>query len=224
MKVSHPVTRLFHVLHFIRLCEILQYVFERLLSYLHVVRNGSYIRGYTHEIGTKIDFKIEMILLSSEPICSKGIGKKAVMKKIVSIIITCLIGISLVIMSRAETKGPTRAVSIGGAGSISYVSLDEERFSDEVQQILILAGYVCVIYALIDAILLACYKISWTEIYRDRINANYMGKTVTYRITDIIKITEFGNHIFISGSAGSIGIITADPKEVSKILKSLILK
>lgn len=154
---------------------------------------------------------------------SRGISKAAVAKKLLSIAVCVILAVVLIMLAGSKTEGPSKMYSIGG-GPASSISLEKDRFSDEAQQGLATLACVLALMALIDAVLLGLYKISWTEIYSDSIRANYMGKTVSYYIADITQISEMAGHLIISGSGGRIGLITQNPKRVHKLLEDLLMQ
>lgn len=152
---------------------------------------------------------------------SKGISKAAVTKKLVSIVLCLVLAFSLVIIGSSKTKGPSQMVSIGG-GTAQSISLERSRFSAEEQKGFAALALVSGLIAIIDAGLLAGSRISWIEIYRDSINANCMGKSVSYSIEEITQISEFGDYLIISGSSGKVALITDNPKKVHKLLDKLV--
>lgn len=83
-------------------------------------------------------------------------------------------------------------------------------------------GLVFFVSALVEAVMIAMYKVSWTEIYTDKIQAKYINKIISYSVADITSVTETSNKVKVKGSAGNISVIVENPKEASQLLQSLI--
>lgn len=153
---------------------------------------------------------------------SKGISKKAFKKILISIIVDCIIACTFIFLANSKVDGPKQLISIGGVGNAQYVSLEQDRFDDETQEILAKIGVIFFLWAGVEAVMIAMYGVSWTEIYTDKIQANYMNKIISYPIENVTSVTEAGNKVKITGSAGNISIVVENPKQATEILKSLI--
>lgn len=153
---------------------------------------------------------------------SKGISKQAFTAKCISIAICLAVAIFLCFLGGSKVDGPTQVVSIGG--QMKHISLERSRFSGEQQQVMMVIVFMLGLYAVVDAVLLALYRQSWTEIYKDRIKACYMGKTVNYPMADITKISELKGHLIIEGASGKAGFIAEDPKRARRIVEQQMLR
>ena len=153
---------------------------------------------------------------------SKGISKKAVKKMVISIIIDCVIAVMLIFLANSKVDGPKQSSSIGGAGSAHYVSLEQDRFDDKTQAVLASVGLVFFVSAFVEVVMIAMYKVSWTEIYTDKIQAKYINKIISYSVAGITSVTETSNKVKVKGSAGNISVIVENPKEASQLLQSII--
>lgn len=152
---------------------------------------------------------------------SKGISKGATKKKLISIIVCLVIAFAMIIIGSSKTKGPSQLISVGG-GSAHRVSFDKNRFSADQQKAMAALSLGFGMVALFDAALLAGCRVSWTEITETTIKGSYMGKTVSCSMSDVKKISQFGEHLFIEGPAGKFGLITEDPKKAREIIESKI--
>lgn len=151
---------------------------------------------------------------------SKGISKKAITKKIVTIAIYLVLAFASIALANSKTER-SEHISVYGQGSTD-IHIQENRFPKETQNVLSAFSFFLCLWALIDAFLLAAYRISWTEIDSNSIKGNYMGKSVHYSIADISEVSEYKGHLFVKGSAGKIGLIAANPAEAKEVIETLI--
>lgn len=152
---------------------------------------------------------------------SKGIAKSDITKKMISIVICFVIMIGLFIFAQSEVKGKTHAIPSNGG--ISYVSLNEARFSEDEQKALVILGFVFGILAVVDAATIGLGRTSWVEITQSTIKGNFMGKTVSYPITDITKVSAYNNYLIISGKFGVGVLVVQNAKTARKVINELLL-
>lgn len=153
---------------------------------------------------------------------SKGISKKGIIIGVVSILLSLIISFTLLALTELKVEGPKQVISIGGKNILT--SLEQDRFSDDTQEAFLVLSRVILVLVFAEAILLVGHCISWTEIYEDRIQANYMGKTISYSVANMVSVTNTGNRIKIEGSAGNISIIVKEPQKAVSIIHSLLLR
>ena len=143
---------------------------------------------------------------------SKGIGKTAMVVKIVSMVL-CAITALFFFHAADEAKYSIRAWSYALQTGISLSSIYST------------IGTLFIIGAIVDLIGLVLYCISWAKIDRSSITASCMGLTRSYQISDITSVRAFGCFfVFIHGNSGTRRIIVDDPKRVQGILESMIYR
>ena len=150
------------------------------------------------------------------------INEDKIVKKLISIIICFVLMAGFFIYAGSEVKGEAHAIP--NNGGISYVSFNENRFSVEEQKGLISIGFVFGIMAIIDAATLGLSRTSWVEIRSDTIKGNFMGKTVSYPIADITKVSIYSNYLIITGKFGFGTLIVENAKTARKVIDDLLLK
>ena len=143
---------------------------------------------------------------------SKGIGKTAMVSKIVSVVLFAIIALFF-FHAADEAKYSIRAWSYalqtGNSLSSNYSIM----------------GTFFMIGAIGEFIVLVLYCISWTKIDSVGITASCMGVRQSYQISDITSVrTLFGIFVFIHGNSGTRRIIVDDPKRVQGILESMIYR
>lgn len=143
---------------------------------------------------------------------SKGIGKTAMVSKIVSVVlfaITALFFFHAADEAKYSIRAWSYALQTGNSLSSNYSIM----------------GTFFIIGAIGELIVLVLYCISWTKIDSVSITASCMGLTRSYQISDITSVrTLFGVFVFIHGNSGTRRIIVDDPKRVQGILESMIYR
>ena len=142
---------------------------------------------------------------------SKGIGKTAMVVKIVSMVL-CTITALFFFHAADEAKYSIRAWSYALQTGTSLSSIYST------------IGTLFIIGAIVDLIGLVLYCISWAKIDRSSITASCIGLTRSYQISDITSVRAFGSFVFIHGNSGTRRIIVDDPKKVQGILESMIYR
>lgn len=152
---------------------------------------------------------------------SKGISKTAMMRKIISIVICLLLMIGLLSYAGSSVKGETHNISFGGRAT--RVSFDEYRFSSDEREGISIIGFVFGIMAIIDATILGLSRKSWTEIRKDVIKGNFMGKTVSHSVADITKVSVYNSYLILTGKFGKAGLVVENPSAARKVIDELLL-
>ena len=142
---------------------------------------------------------------------SKGIGKTAMVSKIVSVVLFAIIALFF-FHAADEAKYSIRAWSYALQTGTSLSSIYST------------IGTLFIIGAIVDLIGLVLYCISWAKIDRSSITASCIGLTRSYQISDITSVRAFGSFVFIHGNSGTRRIIVDDPKKVQGILESMIYR
>ena len=152
---------------------------------------------------------------------SRGVSQTAVWKRLIAIIIFLVLTFSMFFIGSAKTKGPAQTVSIGG-GPIQTIRLSKDKYSPDEQKVFAVLAITFALLAVAEGCLLGGACVSSTEITWNSIRGNTMGKTVSYPITNITKVSRYGDYIFISGTSGTAVLIVADPARVHELLSKLI--
>ena len=152
---------------------------------------------------------------------SKGISTKTLTKNLVIIVLCFAIAIALLAIGYSTEAGPSSRVTLPGSGT-QTIRFSQDRFSEEEQ---VLFGIMAFIFVLLGSaqigLLIASYN-SWVDLRWDCLYAKSIGQSFSYRITDIVEITEVMGMLKISGSAGKVTLITDDPQKVHALLDELI--
>ena len=155
---------------------------------------------------------------------SKGFSKSVTARKIVSIIICLIVMVTMIFYAQSKVKGPRQNVVIGGInGTYTHYQSTKFRFSSDERQSITILGFAFGIVAVADAAVLGLNRTSWTEIRKDRIKGNFMGKTISYPVSEIKNVSTFGDFLIINGSAGTTGLITENPKRAREVIDKLLL-
>lgn len=148
---------------------------------------------------------------------SKGISKKTITKRMISIVLCLVMMAVLIAVGSSKVEGPAQNISVGG-GSSKIIRQERSRFSAEEQKGIVTLAVVFGLVALADAGLLAGARTSWLEVRTDSINANSMGKTVSYAIHEITKISKLDDYLIISGTGGTAILVAEDPDKAQKLI------
>lgn len=153
---------------------------------------------------------------------SKGVSKSAFIKSIIGIVLLLVLAAILTCEASSMAKGPWSAISFGG--TIKYFQEEHRKYSYDEQLAIMVVAVTLIVCAGGEAIVLALSCKSWTEISQDAVRANSMGKSISYPINNIGRVSRFGDYVIISGQGGNAVLITKDPGGTHDLLTNLILR